>query len=124
MLCISRAPLAELSDYKRRMGWSFQWVSSLRNDFNYDSGVSLPANRDSDSAVYNFKTPWGIAEEHAGLSAFALEDGLVYHTYSFVLCARPGGVQRHLPTARPCSRRPQRGAASDAKDLAPAPRPI
>ena len=56
------------------------------NDFNYDSGVSLPANRDSDSAVYNFKTPWGIAEEHAGLSAFALEDGLVYHTYS--CCAR------------------------------------
>jgi predicted dithiol-disulfide oxidoreductase (DUF899 family) len=82
MLCVSRAPLAELNDYKRRVGWSCQRVSSLRNDFNYDFGVSLPANRDSDSPVYNFKTPWGIAEEHAGLSAFALEDGLVYHTYS------------------------------------------
>ena len=38
MLCISRAPLAELSDYKRRMGWSFQWVSSLPNEFSYDLG--------------------------------------------------------------------------------------
>ena len=104
------------------MGWSFQWVSSLRNDFNYDFGVSLPANRDSDSAVYNFKTPWGIAEEHAGLSAFALEDGLVYHTYS--CCAR--GLEAFNVTYQLLDRapaRPQRGAASDAKDLAPAPRP-
>ena len=49
-------------------------------------GVSLPANRDPDSAVYNFKTPWGIAEEHAGLSVFALEDGLVL-SHLLVLCA-------------------------------------
>src|ERR1700730_16604020 len=40
MLCVSRAPLADLNDYKRRMGWSCQRISSLRNDFNYDFGVS------------------------------------------------------------------------------------
>jgi len=82
MLCASRAPLAHLDAYKCRMGWSFQWVSSLRNDFNYDFGVPLPTDGSAESAMYNFKTPWGIAEEHAGLSAFALEDGVVYHTYS------------------------------------------
>jgi predicted dithiol-disulfide oxidoreductase (DUF899 family) len=90
MLCASRGPLAQLEAYKRRMGWTFEWVSSLRNDFNYDFGVSFPADGEADSVTYNFKTPWcmverrqqGIAEEHAGLSAFALEDGLVYHTYS------------------------------------------
>ena len=49
---------------------------------NYDFGVSLRADGDSDSAVYNFKTAWGATEEHAGLSAFALENGIVYHTYS------------------------------------------
>jgi predicted dithiol-disulfide oxidoreductase (DUF899 family) len=42
MTCASRAPLAQLDAYKSRMGWSFPWVSSLRNDFNYDFGVSLP----------------------------------------------------------------------------------
>jgi predicted dithiol-disulfide oxidoreductase (DUF899 family) len=82
MLCASRAPLAQLDAYKRRMGWSFEWVSSLRNDFNYDFGVSLPADGRAESAMYNFKTPWGNAEEHAGLSSFAVEDGVVYHTYS------------------------------------------
>jgi predicted dithiol-disulfide oxidoreductase (DUF899 family) len=47
------------------MGWSFNWLSSLRTDLNYDFEVSIPDD-----------------VEHAGLSAFALENGLVYHTYS------------------------------------------
>ena len=42
MVCVSRAPLARLDAYKRRMGWSFPWVSSGRNDFNYDFAVSVP----------------------------------------------------------------------------------
>jgi predicted dithiol-disulfide oxidoreductase (DUF899 family) len=42
MLCASRAPLERLQAYKRRMGWSFPWVSSGRNDFNYDFGVPVP----------------------------------------------------------------------------------
>lgn len=90
MLCASRAPLARLNAYQRRMGWHFRWVSSLRSDFNFDFGVSLPEGTQADSVTYNFKTPWrrverrqeNIAEEHAGLSAFALQDGVVYHTYS------------------------------------------
>jgi predicted dithiol-disulfide oxidoreductase (DUF899 family) len=43
MLCASRAPLEQLDAFKRRMSWSFQWVSSLRTDFDYDFQVSLPA---------------------------------------------------------------------------------
>jgi predicted dithiol-disulfide oxidoreductase (DUF899 family) len=95
MVCASRAPLARIEAYKRRMGWSFPWVSSGRTDFNYDYAVSLrdvPAGASqremprgvagrANGARYNFtKDPF--APEMPGLSAFALEDGVVYHTYS------------------------------------------
>ncbi len=88
MICASRGPLAQLNAYKKRMGWTFQWVSSLRNEFNFDFGVSLRPGADPDTLAYNFDRPWrqaqnrSVPEEHAGLSAFALEDGIVYHTYS------------------------------------------
>ena len=95
MVCVSRAPLARLDAYKRRMGWSFPWVSSGRNDFNYDFAVSVPGvpagpsmpemPRDLGEAArdrrYNF-TKEPSAPEQPGLSAFALDDGVVYHTYS------------------------------------------
>ena len=95
VLCASRAPLERLQAYKRRMGWSFPWVSSGRNDFNYDFGVSVPGLNAgpsqpemerpgpgrTDLPPYNFtKRPFGA--ENPGLSAFALEDGVVYHSYS------------------------------------------
>ena len=95
MLCVSRAPVERLRAYKRRMGWRFPWVSSGRNDFNHDFGVSVPglnpgssqpemerAGPDrTDLPSYNFtKRPFGA--ENPGLSAFALEDGVVYRTYS------------------------------------------
>jgi predicted dithiol-disulfide oxidoreductase (DUF899 family) len=83
MLCVSRAPLARLEAYKARMGWSFPWVSSLGSDFNFDFGVSFTEEQRADGAEYNFRwieQPWG--DELPGLSAFALEDGVVYHTYS------------------------------------------
>jgi predicted dithiol-disulfide oxidoreductase (DUF899 family) len=64
VLCASRAPIERLQAYKRRMGWKFDWVSSLGSDFNFDFGVS---SEDGESP---------------GLSAFALEGGIVYHTYS------------------------------------------
>ena len=95
MTCASRAPLERLQAYKRRMGWSFPWVSSGRNEFNYDFGVSVPGlnagpsqpemerprTDRTDLPPYNFtKRPFGA--ENPGLSAFALENGVVYHTYS------------------------------------------
>ena len=84
MVCASRGPLAQLNAYKERMGLTVRWVSSLRSEFNYDFGVSLRPGADPDKVLFNFNTPWRRynSEEHAGLSAFALEDGVVYHTYS------------------------------------------
>jgi len=82
MLCVSRAPLETIEAYKRRMGWTFEWVSSLRSDFNFDFGVSFTEEQRSTGAEYNFRPVDKPGEERPGLSAFALEDGVVYHTYS------------------------------------------
>lgn len=68
------------------MGWSFPWVSSLDSEFNFDYAVSFtPAQREH-GATYNFRPIAKPYDEMPGLSAFALEDGVVYHTYS--CCAR------------------------------------
>jgi predicted dithiol-disulfide oxidoreductase (DUF899 family) len=93
LICASRAPLERIEAYKHRMGWSFPWVSTLRSDFNADFAVAFgpagPSQREMprgpgsvpDDAVYNFtRKPFG--PENPGLSAFALHDGVVYHTYS------------------------------------------
>jgi predicted dithiol-disulfide oxidoreductase (DUF899 family) len=86
MLCVSRAPLEKLRAYKRRMGWSFPWVSSLDSEFNFDFGVSFTEEQQAAGAEYNFRPLGGdpryLAEELPGMSAFALEDGVVFHTYS------------------------------------------
>src|SRR5258705_827099 len=105
---VSRAPLAKLQTYKRRMGWSFPWASSLGNDFNFDFNVSLTEEQQRGGIVeYNYQqrdvTPVLEAgdsgfvadiaamtrtdtatylRQQPGMSAFALEDGVVYHTYS------------------------------------------
>ena len=109
-LCaVSRAPLAKLQAFKRRMGWSFPWASSFDSDFNYDFQVAHTEEQQQSGAVeYNFRTTdmrpvleagveglWGTEiastvgtdwatyrREGPGVSAFALEDGVVYHTYS------------------------------------------
>jgi predicted dithiol-disulfide oxidoreductase (DUF899 family) len=82
----SRAPLERLDAYKRRMGWRFPWVSSLGRDFSLDFALFTEEERRTGTG-FNF----GAArradidlrdEELHGLSAFALEDGVVYHTYS------------------------------------------
>jgi predicted dithiol-disulfide oxidoreductase (DUF899 family) len=115
---VSRAPLAKLQAYKRRMGWSFPWASSLGGDFNFDFNVSYTEEQQrSGNIEYNYRksgvssrsqeiealeavpegategpraeiaasvgTDWATYTRQApGMSAFALEDGVVYHTYS------------------------------------------
>jgi predicted dithiol-disulfide oxidoreductase (DUF899 family) len=111
---VSRAPLAKLQAYKRRMGWSFPWASSLGVNFNFDFNVSLTEEQQREGTVeYNYRrepawTVRGIGDsltklgegpvaeiaamtgtdvatytrERPGMSAFVLEDGVVYHTYS------------------------------------------
>jgi predicted dithiol-disulfide oxidoreductase (DUF899 family) len=110
---VSRAPLAKLQAYKKRMGWTFPWASSFGGDFNFDFGVGFTEDQQRKGDVaYNFSdgnltsrankiaakaeapemgakiaastgTDWATyAREAPGMSAFALEDGEVYHTYS------------------------------------------
>jgi predicted dithiol-disulfide oxidoreductase (DUF899 family) len=92
-LCASRAPLEKLQAYRRRMGWSFPWVSSQDSDFNYDFGVSFTEEQlrpflegelgpVGELAGDCGTDPAGYMAEGPGLSAFALEEGVVYHTYS------------------------------------------
>jgi predicted dithiol-disulfide oxidoreductase (DUF899 family) len=85
-VAVSRAPLERLNAYKRRMGWSFPWVSFGDSDFNLDFAVFTEEGRRTGKG-FNFGTPKHGAidlrkQELHGLSAFALEDGVVYHTYS------------------------------------------
>jgi predicted dithiol-disulfide oxidoreductase (DUF899 family) len=104
---VSRAPFAKIDVYKRRMGWSFPWASSYGSDFNLDFGVAHTKEEwESGAARYNFGrqdlrpapdqqgamdafsqsvvgTDWKTyRSEGPGVSAFALQDGTVYHTYS------------------------------------------
>jgi predicted dithiol-disulfide oxidoreductase (DUF899 family) len=90
-VCASRAPLAKLQAYKRRMGWTFPWVSSYGSDFNIDFTLFTEEQRRTGTG-YNFGAPRRAGlriapaapdgDEPMALSAFALEDGVVYHTYS------------------------------------------
>ncbi|RDJ25151.1 DUF899 domain-containing protein [Bosea caraganae] len=86
LVAVSRAPLAKIEAYKRRMGWGFPWVSSFGSDFNSDFHVSFTPEELASGAVdYNFRrTPSGDAhDELPGLSAFIRNDeGEVFHTYS------------------------------------------
>jgi predicted dithiol-disulfide oxidoreductase (DUF899 family) len=108
-LCaISRAPLAKLQAYKQRMGWGFPWASSHGSDFSHDFQTARTVEEQQAGVVeYNFRpvdvrasleagkagpladvaagagTDWAtFTREAPGVSAFALEDGVVYHTYS------------------------------------------
>jgi predicted dithiol-disulfide oxidoreductase (DUF899 family) len=83
-VAVSRAPLAEIEAYKKRMGWHFDWVSSFGNDFNYDFHVSFtPDELAAHSAEYNYETIDPGIEELPGYSVFAKNaQGEVFHTYS------------------------------------------
>jgi predicted dithiol-disulfide oxidoreductase (DUF899 family) len=98
LLAISRAPLPMLQAYKRRMGWSFPWVSSYGSDYGYDFGFTLTDEQASTGEMAkmiadppDFLKIWAeqvgadLAEgvlEGPGWIVFAQEDGVVYHTYS------------------------------------------
>jgi predicted dithiol-disulfide oxidoreductase (DUF899 family) len=107
LISVSRAPLAKLQAYQQRMGWTFSWVSSEGSDFNFDFNVSFTQQQQRErSVVYNYEraghamdilpAPEPVVEfaaqcgtdaatyarDRPGLSAFVLEDGVVYHTYS------------------------------------------
>ena len=76
----SIAPLEELYPYKERMGWRFPWVSSLGSDFKYDFGAAFTDEQQRNGAEYNFRDVDTVAPQREGMSAFALEDGVVHNT--------------------------------------------
>jgi predicted dithiol-disulfide oxidoreductase (DUF899 family) len=108
LMAVSRAPLPKIQAYKRRMGWTFPWASSFGSDFNYDFGVGVTEEQQRSGVVdYNYReldvrksleagkegplaefaagagTDWAtFTREEPGMSAFAFDDGVVYHTYS------------------------------------------
>jgi predicted dithiol-disulfide oxidoreductase (DUF899 family) len=98
MLYVSRGPLEKLQAYKRRMGWNFPWVSSADTDFNFDFGVSYTDEqvREHMGPILEGEPPpvlrqmaaatgtdvAGYVSEGPGMSAFAMADGAVHHTYS------------------------------------------
>jgi predicted dithiol-disulfide oxidoreductase (DUF899 family) len=100
---VSRAPLPKLQGYKRRMCWTFPWASSFGGDFNFDYSVGFTEEQQREGGVeYNYhredalkpsspsdQNVWGtgvdratFVRERPGMSAFVLEDGVVYHSYS------------------------------------------
>lgn len=83
VVAVSRAKLADLQAYKRRMGWRFDWVSSFASDFNHDFHVSFtPAEREAGKVFYNFGLTESSMEELPGVSVFIRQEGQVFHTYS------------------------------------------
>lgn len=84
MMAISRAPLAKLVAFAKRLGWTFDWASSFGTEFNYDFGVSFtPEQIERGEARYNFGTQKAQGPEMPGVSVFVQnESGDVFHTYS------------------------------------------
>jgi predicted dithiol-disulfide oxidoreductase (DUF899 family) len=81
VVVISRATLPEIEAFKKRMGWHFKWVSSNKNDFNFDYHVSF--DKTTDKVYYNYDMINGGNDELPGISAFYKdENGDIYHTYS------------------------------------------
>ena len=84
LVAVSRAPMAEIERFRRRMGWRFPWVSSHGTDFNRDFGVTFtPEEIARGEANYNFAKTSRVGEEMPGVSAFRKDEaGNVFHTYS------------------------------------------
>jgi predicted dithiol-disulfide oxidoreductase (DUF899 family) len=84
MVTISKAALAKLEAFKRRMGWTFKWVSSFENSFNRDYGVSFTSDeRELGKIQYNYATRKYFSSEAPGISVFNRDaNGNIFHTYS------------------------------------------
>jgi predicted dithiol-disulfide oxidoreductase (DUF899 family) len=84
LMAVSRAPLAEIDAFRKRMGWNFPWVSSFGSDFNYDYRVSFtPDQISAGDSDYNYGTMKCKMDEAPGMSVFLKdESGEVFHTYS------------------------------------------
>ncbi len=84
MIAVSRAPLSKLAAYKKRMGWTFKWVSSSETDFNYDYHVSFtPEEMGKGEVYYNYEVRKVLREEMVGISVFCKDkDGNIFHSYS------------------------------------------
>jgi predicted dithiol-disulfide oxidoreductase (DUF899 family) len=119
-VCASLAPLEHLRAYKQRMGWRFPWVSSLGSDFNFDFGVVFTDEQQASGAEYNFRHVDQPEPQRDGVSAFAIEDGVVHHLLR--LRPRGRGADGHLPVPRPDSGGPQRGRAAVPSGLVAPPR--
>ena len=82
-VAISRAPLAEIEAFKRRMGWHFPWASSFANDFNFDFHVSFAEDAVGKDGNYNYERQEIVSDEMPGASVFYKDEtGTVFHTYS------------------------------------------
>jgi predicted dithiol-disulfide oxidoreductase (DUF899 family) len=82
-VAISRAPLAEIEAFKRRMGWHFPWASSFANDFNFDFHVSFAEDAVGKDGDYNYERQEIVSDEMPGASVFYKDEtGTVFHTYS------------------------------------------
>jgi predicted dithiol-disulfide oxidoreductase (DUF899 family) len=80
---ISRAPFAKIEKFKKRMGWSFPWVSSAGTDFNFDLGVSFTDEQLEEPVTYNYaQVDLGDMADREGISVFAKDKRGVFHTYS------------------------------------------
>ncbi len=81
---ISRAPLSRIAPFKKRMGWSFKWVSSGQTDFNYDYQASFRAEDiKSGAALYNYVRVAMNMKDREGISVFCKDEaGDIFHTYS------------------------------------------
>src|SRR5262245_43852949 len=79
---ISRAPLAKVQAYKQRMGWTFPCASSFGSDFNADFSVEFTEAQQREGIEYNYRREGAWKGGGEGTSAFVLEDGVIYHTYS------------------------------------------
>ncbi|HEX3472267.1 MAG TPA: thioredoxin family protein [Silvibacterium sp.] len=84
LVAVSRAPLAVLQAFKKRMGWKFQWVSSYESDFNFDYHVSFtPEELATGEVFYNYRMTKASIEELSGISVFYKDaEGNIFHTYS------------------------------------------